>query len=314
MKYAYYDNTGWNIQSLEKGSLVFAAPSLSVGSNGFPHIVYIIDGAIRYAYQDVNGWTFQTVEEDNQYRSYKSAVVGLDFNDIPRIGYIWSYSGKGGYWSGIIYDGEEIIRNDLDGNYEGLSLDLETNGNPHLIYQGDTPTDSNGGLIYAHKVADSSWSFEVVDNVASRYTSLSVDKQGNPHVSYIDFRSEDIKYAYIPAYLVILSPSIDYHIDFPGSRVLYSLSLHNRGGETDSYSISASGFNWPTTAPASVGPLAGGESTTIDIQVQIPVTATMGMRDTATITVTSQADSSKTSVAEVITLVGKATFLPLVAK
>jgi hypothetical protein len=312
VRYAYRDASGWKINRVEQGA-TGSGPFLALDSDGFPHLVYVIDGAIRYAYHDINGWNYQTVAESISNTVYSSTSLVLDDQDIPRIAYIWGYEDRHFNESGVIFDGEEIIS--LEESYfNGLSLAFDSNGKPHLIYSGGTPSDSYG-LVYVYKVADNDWRFEIVgDEIDSMSNSLAIDKRGYPNVSYITNSPPDLRYAYIPAYMVILSPSIDYHIDFPGSRVLYSLILHNRGGETDSYSISASGFNWPTTAPASVRPLAGGESTTIDIQVHIPVTATMGMRDTATITVTSQADSSKTSVAEVITLVGKATFLPLVEK
>ena len=283
---------------------------MALDSAGFPHIIYRIEGEIRHAFQDTNGWEYETVADGS---GIVEIAFELDFKDIPRIGYIYSYEGKYGSGSGVIYDGEVIC----NGSCYGLLLALADDGSPHLFYYGTDLINTISGFMHAYKDQDDSWSFENIENIedAGLCQSLSLDEYQNPHFSCFDIYSADLNYAYISQpYLLTLSPAKDYTIDFPGSNTVNSLNVHNRGTEPDSYSISTSGFDWPTTAPTSVGSLAGGESTTIDIQVQIPVTATMGMSDTATITVTSQADSSRPSVAELITLVGKATFLPLVER
>lgn len=44
------------------------------------------------------------------------------------------------------------------------------------------------------------------------------------------------------------------------------------------------------TAPATVGPLAPGESEEITVEVEIPLSGQSGDEDTATVTATSQAD------------------------
>ena len=47
-------------------------------------------------------------------------------------------------------------------------------------------------------IATAQWQIQTVDDVGNVgwYTSLALDSAGNPHISYYDFASADLKYAY----------------------------------------------------------------------------------------------------------------------
>jgi N-acetylneuraminic acid mutarotase len=99
----------------------------------------------------------------------------------------------------------------------------------------------------------------------------------------------------------------------PGEIVTYALSIHNDGNLTDTYDISAS-VAWTTTFPASVGPIAPGESAGLVVNVEIPAGGAPGESDTAILTATSQADLSASDSALITTTVSswmEVTSLPI---
>ena len=111
-----------------------------------------------------------------------------------------------------------------------------------------------------------------------------------------------------PAYGVMLTPeSSDAQAD-PGVIVTYPMQVNNIGMNPDTYDITVTGL-WENSAPATIGPIAAGANATFDFQVTIPITATHGESDIATVTVTSQFNpdisdsSSLTTVANYFDLV-----------
>jgi hypothetical protein len=323
LKYAVQDSGSWQIQILDSEERFCNSTHLTIDRNDFPHISYggewfyslypdPVD--LRYAYQDFYGWHFHVIEEGSVI-SFSSLI--FDSAGYPHISYCSYNPAFGGYYSLTHAIGpswaSNFVYDHSNTRLSPPSLALDGSDLPHISFYKDDV------LNHAYLLPDQSrWEIQTVSSDWGNYSSLAIDGDDDPHIIYSSYSSEfydDLMYAYLPPqYKVTLSPTTYWNIHVPGSTTTAVLNLINRGTETDGYLISTSGFRWPTDAPASVGPLAGGASATIDIQVQIPLTATMGMRDTATITVTSQADSSKTSVAEVITLVGKATYLPLIAR
>lgn len=78
----------------------------------------------------------------------------------------------------------------------------------------------------------------------------------------------------------------------PGKMVTHTLRVTNTGNCADTFAVAVSDNLWQTNAPATVGPLAAGESVNLEVTVTIAVTAQSGDFDTATVTVTSQDDLS----------------------
>ena len=93
-----------------------------------------------------------------------------------------------------------------------------------------------------------------------------------------------------PAYGVMLTPETASSQDDPGVTVTYPMQVNNIGLNGDTYDISVESV-WEYSAPATSGFLAPGETATFDVQVTIPLTATMGESDLASVTVTSQFNS-----------------------
>ena len=90
-----------------------------------------------------------------------------------------------------------------------------------------------------------------------------------------------------PEYGVILTPPSMITQADPGQTITYTLQVNNIGQFSDYYTIGISA-TWPTNAPSSIGPIDSGDDGSINIQVTIPITATHGESDLATVTVESQ--------------------------
>ena len=127
-------------------------------------------------------------------------AIALDSNDIPHISY---YNGAGllkyAYHDGINWISSWIDGLDDRGVGQSTSIALDSNDMPHISYY-----DYNlGDLKYAKCVAedcwdDANWDKSVVDsdNNVGMYSSLALDSNDNPHISYYDVDGGNLKYAY----------------------------------------------------------------------------------------------------------------------
>jgi carboxypeptidase T len=98
-----------------------------------------------------------------------------------------------------------------------------------------------------------------------------------------------------------------------GTTVTYALALTSLGDLADTFNVALTGTAWATTAPATVGPLALGQSAEVLVSVHVPYGLPEGATDTATVTFTSQGEPARSVV---ITLTTRAhwplTYLSLI--
>ncbi len=106
-------------------------------------------------------------------------------------------------------------------------------------------------------------------------------------------------------YALNLTPSTDADSGNPGEQVSYTLVLKNLGNTTDTFDLEAASI-WTVTMQSSVGPLPPGATASINVLVDVPVGATPGEFDVATITATSQGN---TAIATTSTLTTSVTAL-----
>lgn len=127
------------------------------------------------------GWKFETVDSPGFVGEVTSLV--MDGNNNPHILY---YDYYGSYWkyaykiNGIWY--KEFIDKAIGDKWYAYktsanSLVLDKLGNPRVLYQ------SPNGLKYAYK-KNGKWYTEIVDSDGGKYTSIALDTEGNPHISY----------------------------------------------------------------------------------------------------------------------------------
>jgi len=116
-------------------------------------------------------------------------------------------------------------------------------------------------------------------------------------------------------YGVALTPAAQSKTGMVGDTVTYTLSVMNTGSEEDTFTLDVAGNNWVTTIQANVGPLAGGASADVTVEVEIPSTAGHMASDTVTVMATSVADPTMKGTAILTTTANKhLTMLPLVGR
>jgi len=215
LKYAYYNGNSWEIQYLRYWDVMCGetgescnyarSTSLALDSNDYPHLTYGMGRfycfpqqmsvfSTGYSYYD-GSWHHNEV--DNYYPPGLHNSLALDSSDNPHI----SCSNNYNRLTYTYYDGswhtEENV--DSDGNVGGYnSIALDSNDHPHISYYDYT----NGDLKYAWCDMEGgdttcTWHIEAVDSVGDvgLYTSIDLDSNDRPHISYYDATNGDLRYA-----------------------------------------------------------------------------------------------------------------------
>jgi VCBS repeat-containing protein len=86
-----------------------------------------------------------------------------------------------------------------------------------------------------------------------------------------------------------LSPANAAQSGLPGQAITYTLTAHNFESSSRSYNVLISGNAWQTSSPTPIS-IPGNGSKTLTVTVQVPVDATPGASDSATVTVVSRRD------------------------
>jgi hypothetical protein len=226
LKYAHQDASGWHIETVDSEGYVGWSTSLALDGGGYPHISYYYCGTslpfcdigdLKYAHQDASGWHIEIVDSEGDVG--RSSSLALDESGHPHISYYYCgtlpfscdigdlkyvHQDASG-WHIETVDSEERVGEDT-------SLALDKNGHPHIsycdspIWHADSPiwhalktspeAAGTRSLKYAHQDAFG-WHIQTVDSEGDvGYTSLALDGDGYPHLSYFDSTNDDLKYAY----------------------------------------------------------------------------------------------------------------------
>jgi hypothetical protein len=144
-------------------------------------------------------WTIVTVDRGD-VGAYTS--LALD-NGNPRISYheganqdlqyTWCDADCGDTtsWDAVVVDSASDV-----GQHSSL---YDSSGNPHISYYDTTAGDLKYATCDSGCDTPGNWTTETVDNSTNNvglYTSMALDGSGNPHISYFDANSLDLKYAY----------------------------------------------------------------------------------------------------------------------
>jgi PKD repeat protein len=203
LKYAERSTSGtWTNMTVDSANYVGQYTSLALDGSGNPCISYS-DGDnrhLKYAERSSGGtWTITTVDSANNVGWYSS--LALDSNGNPHISYYdYEYANRdlkyaerssGGTWTIATVDSADRV-----GEFSSLALD--SSGNPRISYAHGVYNPSiNYDLKYAERSSGGTWTIATVDsaNDVGLYSSLALDSNGNPRISYYDATTDDLKYA-----------------------------------------------------------------------------------------------------------------------
>lgn len=135
--------------------------------------------------------------------------------------------------------------------------------------------------------------------ITDRQTDNSQDPTQN------DGRIWEARLPSLPSYLVDVFPSKATVAGNPGAQVVYNLQVTNvgRSPSSDTYNVTATGYTWAPTFPATVGPLAQGASANMQVTVNVPPDARCDQKSKATLTVASAGHSGVSATAVLTTTV-----------
>ncbi len=194
--YYTYKGLSWNPQMVDQPfpNAAGAYCSLALDSNEDPHISYRyekdFDNDVRYAYYDSNAadWVTDTVATTVGFETWTS--IALDAADNPHISFNGLWMTHAFYESGLGWVNEKV---DNYGLYTSFAIAPSGTYTMHVSYY-----DGAGALKYAYwDSSQKKWVTQVVDRGADvgRDTSIALDAQGNPHISYMDRTLFNLKYA-----------------------------------------------------------------------------------------------------------------------
>lgn len=197
LMYAHHDGTGWQIEVVACGAGWYGwCTSIELNDQGHPRISYCDcwpNDNLMYAWHDGAAWHSELVDPTDGL----GTSLALDADGHPHISYCapcWPEYALSYAW----HDGTEwqiaVVDNAGDVGTDS-SLALEANppgkagGRAHISYHDKT----NRALRYAY-FDGTSWLTETVDakGWTGYDTSLALDAQGLPHISY---RGSGLKYA-----------------------------------------------------------------------------------------------------------------------
>ena len=139
-------------------------------------------------------WLIDTVDSAQQFENMSSRSIRLDSNGNPVIAYggrkLYFARYTGSKWSISVADGSYGV-----GSY--ASLDLDSSNRPHISYYDAI----NGKLKYA-SIYNDVWEVETITEAGDSganvgmYTSLEIDSDNRPHISYYDATYQELDYIY----------------------------------------------------------------------------------------------------------------------
>ena len=269
LKYAYQDASGWHIETVDsEGGF---DTSLALDGDGYPHISYSNSG-LKYARQDASGWHIETV--DSGVGVVSSTSLALDGDGYPHISYTVESGLDNVYLSYACQDAsgwhiQTVDSGGLVGQYTSLALDEAEY--PHISYYhcGTTIFCDVEDLKYAYE--DSvGWHRETVDSGGLLYrTSLALDEDEYPHISYTEWSDYYLSYAYQDA--------SGWHIETVDSEGGFDTSLALDGDGYPHISYQSSGrlnYAYYTESPPTPTPTPTPTNTTTPTPTPVTPTPT----------------------------------------
>jgi hypothetical protein len=215
LKYAYLVAPFWQFEFIEAANVL--STSIAKDGQGVIHVSYKTHEELRLATRDTSGWQSEQVAKynfDPISDNFLTSSLALDDENQAHILYMESNELK--YASQEDYTWKIGVVDHSGAAGWGNSIVLDDDGHPHVSYL------STGAVMYAYK-DQHGWHREVIDsyNFIPNWnpTSLALDRQGNPHISYSYLQNNARIYAYRTA-TGWQREVVDYAVDPEGDMVL----------------------------------------------------------------------------------------------
>ena len=212
--YMAFDGTKWSGQEIAPNSGTRSYEcSVVVAKDGTPYVTWyheftasgVLYGHIKCAGLRDGQWLVRTIDFDNQTGKWNS--MALDARGYPHVSYDSWDKGTMKYasWDGKQWNIKPIASgitdpNDGDAHGMGSSMVMGPDGMPHISYIAFSRNiGGNAFLVYAQE-SGGKWTTQRVDSLTSLgswqgvRTSLALDRNGFPHISYEDAGA--LKHAY----------------------------------------------------------------------------------------------------------------------
>ena len=190
----------WTIEDVDSGT----KPALALSSNGVPHIAYMLEsqsGFVKNAVRGDSSWDITTVAEGYFYGPLDLAI-GAD--DVPQISYHDHQDSsfqpdKGDAIYAFLQDGQWKVEAIFHPGHDGWDnrITVDSQNRPHISAINPLEFEGNGLQYFALSDAGT-WLVEEVGTGPITYkyaTSIAIDPQGRPHITYFDQRDNDLALA-----------------------------------------------------------------------------------------------------------------------
>ncbi|HXU06721.1 MAG TPA: hypothetical protein VN903_37455 [Polyangia bacterium] len=190
LAYAVKTSAGYSVEPAVPSGM---QPNLLLDASGTPHFSYYEPGtkATRYAHRTATGWASETVgTADSDYPSSGIAVDGAGTVYVCWTQLVSNYLALGfasrpasGGW---IAGGPTFPANTNVGALCSVAVDAQNQ--PHISHQG-------GSVLYSH-LSGGTWISMSIDPYSyGGATSIAIDPQGSPQISYYQSSYDQLRYA-----------------------------------------------------------------------------------------------------------------------
>lgn len=186
----------WSFEVVDAGAGIGAYSSIGIGPADEVHISYFSggQGIMKYAFYDGSQWLVEVA--DDQFLTGHHTSLEVDSAGKPHVAYRFysghnvRYASRDGAWTHSDFE--------TDGDMESdISLALDGLDRPHVSFHDGYFEGEFHDLKYA-RLLGSSWLTQTVDGQGNvgRGSSIDVDSDDRPHISYYDETQTTLKYAH----------------------------------------------------------------------------------------------------------------------
>ncbi|MCP4230633.1 MAG: T9SS type A sorting domain-containing protein [bacterium] len=191
LKFGYKSGSVWQTETVYSDYPVWGGSlGLDLDPYGYPHLSFVEDGPgdVFYANRDSTEWYIEAIDFMGMYGT--DSALAIDPDGYPHIAY-GGHTFKYARWDGSEWD-ISTISNDEGSN---PSIVLDSSSFPHIAYYKHVfkGKDDTVGLRYVYWDG-SNWQYDDIDTGEIRNTSIQLDSEGYPHISYWNVSTH--KYAY----------------------------------------------------------------------------------------------------------------------